>query len=667
MRRVRSKRKFIDSAPMETGSEARPEGRPLDAWAAVILVIVGLLPVLLPPHLSGLPAKALAFEAFGLAFLALALTRRSWETRVITGPTIALATLALVAIVGLPGAADFSTAAKAAAAPCAVLVLHLAAAEITRRPAGARLVLFALLAAAAAVATTGVLAAREFDTARAAGELSEADRSRLLSTPFFTHSYLAIQAVAPAVPIVIALMGRGMPLALRVTALLLGVPAALFAARVGSRGALLAIATAVVAIAFLDARPGHQFGHWARALRRPTRLLAALALLTAAFFATRTFAPELLERLASWLDPRRIGFNFGRLFIWEDSLQLAADAGPLGVGIGNFGVEFGRVHVHGPPLAHAHSQFVHWFTELGPVGLAAGIVAAFAPLARAWNVRKSEDAARARPFAVGLVVLLATFFFETPLAFPAGAAWFAILTGGIVGATATSPLAGGARVSRPTRLALLAVAAALAVTTLPLHARVAFARTKLHAAASAVSADDDAARVAAERAVAIAPWLPESWRMLAPLRLAAGDLDGALEAVHRHDRLAPGVPAMRRLGASLLGAAGAHADAAELLLATRPRLVKDDLIPTELELADRLAGAGRHEEARQLRLSLLARNVHALEPILLLRLAETLLALGRERTVAETLLREYLKRSEDDPAYARSLLDDVERFYAAPR
>lgn len=142
-----------------------------------------------------------------------------------------------------------------------------------------------------------------------------------------------------------------------------------------SRGAWIGLAAALVAVAGLR--------NWRTAVGTAGVILA-LALVVA-LFGTAWLPASISGRVAdlgayfSVPDPARTEItdeNFSvleRLAHWNAGLRMFDDAPWLGVGIGNYGVRYGRYpqpHWY-EPLGHAHNVFINFLAETGIIGLAA--------------------------------------------------------------------------------------------------------------------------------------------------------------------------------------------------------------------------------------------------------------------------------------------------------
>ncbi len=145
-----------------------------------------------------------------------------------------------------------------------------------------------------------------------------------------------------------------------------------------SRGAWLGLAAALVAVAGLR--------NWRTAM--VTAAVIAALVVVVAVFGTGWLPGSISGRLAdigayfSVPDPARTEItdeNFSvleRLAHWNAGLRMFDDAPWLGVGIGNYGVSYGRYpqpHWY-EPLGHAHNVLINFLAETGALGLAAFLV-----------------------------------------------------------------------------------------------------------------------------------------------------------------------------------------------------------------------------------------------------------------------------------------------------
>ncbi|MBI4494185.1 MAG: O-antigen ligase family protein [Chloroflexi bacterium] len=130
-----------------------------------------------------------------------------------------------------------------------------------------------------------------------------------------------------------------------------------------SAGAWLGVGAAVLAIAVIYARSFPERRRYVLAVG----LVAALALATAAVPLAR------VERVASHLDPSQ-GTTFFRLQLWSASLAMARDHALLGVGMDNFLYLYQQSYLpeaaaQEPNLSHPHNLVLHFWLQLGLLGL----------------------------------------------------------------------------------------------------------------------------------------------------------------------------------------------------------------------------------------------------------------------------------------------------------
>ncbi len=222
------------------------------------------------------------------------------------------------------------------------------------------------------------------------------------------------------------------------------------------------------------------------------------------------------------LGERLFTFSGGyRLELWEVAWNQWRDNPLLGDGSGTF-EQYWNEH---RPLDHrvrdAHNLYLETLAELGPIGLAALLLALGAPIAAAFGARRHPLAAGAFGAYVAFLVHAAVDWdWELPAvtvaALAAGAALIALR------APPGSALVPGFRL----RVAAGAVAA--------LMAGAAFVGL---VGSSALAASDDAAVATppdlekasdeARKAEDWAPWSSEPWQRLGEAQLSQGDLDGA--------------------------------------------------------------------------------------------------------------------------------------------
>lgn len=300
---------------------------------------------------------------------------------------------------------------------------YLLTVKTIRTTAAARRLVAVALAAGVVVAGFGLVGYRQFVAAGAPEEL----RSQFLSTPLFAHSYLAAQSlVMLLVGGLVALIHgpRGRARGLLGAAL---VPIAGYLVVVGSRGAYLAVlvglgVSTIVAVGSASDRRATI----ARAASRVGLGLGVVVALVGVGLATGVLSDEgryVVERVLLMFDPDATRFNFSRLDVWRDTLQLAADHWLTGIGVGAYDQVLPSYHASPRTIPHAHDQFLHVLATQGLVGLVALLFvvrhAVRAARRGAWALR--DDAER-RPLVLALVgalsAILVYFLFETTLELP---------------------------------------------------------------------------------------------------------------------------------------------------------------------------------------------------------------------------------------------------------
>ncbi len=204
--------------------------------------------------------------------------------------------------------------------------------------------------------------------------------------------YTAPLAASLALAALIAAWRRRSARLLTLAALLAGIAGAIAAGILmsWSRGAWLGLAAALVAVAGLR--------NWRTAMVTAA-LIVALALVIGLFGAgwLPTSISGRIADLGAYFsvpDPARTEINdenfsvLERLAHWNAGLRMFDDAPWLGVGIGNYGVSYGRYpqpHWY-EPLGHAHNVFINFLAETGIIGLTAFLVFWLALARYAWRI-----------------------------------------------------------------------------------------------------------------------------------------------------------------------------------------------------------------------------------------------------------------------------------------
>lgn len=685
-------------------SSGDPGGRPPLAHevAFVLVVLTPVVTMLLPPYVGGLAAKNLAFLTLAYTSLVFTLCGRSTRQAVpVTPTTLGLILMLVAGVISTIAAGLPDVTVRSLGFLGALVALHVAAAATitTER----RFAVFAAAGALAAVmvAVVGIRGLFDFQDAVAAGIANETHRSRYLATPFFEHSYLAVQAVLPSILVAAGfLMVRGRARhprndasasrrvrsnAWRVAAALVLILPLAFLGAVFSRGAWIAFAAAIFVVLISAV---YRYAH-ARRIERggprgsPLRWLipcaiAVLGAVAVVLVAANegSFGPTAqaaLARVGSLLDPDLRMFNFSRLLVWQDALRIAGDAAPIGVGPGHFSHAFGAIHAGHKPLSHAHNQLLHTFAELGALGLvglcltllhaAIGAISEFAHT----GAKSQHRVALAVLGATTVIVVLSGF--ESPLLFPAVAAQFAAITGAgarLVG----GPVRVGSGWLHGRRLlwtrataAVLLIALLIAVgPSIWHHTRASQLGAEAHAASD--GGDLELASTLAREALRFTPEHAEVLALLGQLRVAAGDPEGAQDAFGKYLAAAPGQSEALFHRALALRSLRRFEEAVSLLQIAQHRAPQEAASDIRFVLGQTLFQAKRFEEARLLFADLVRQNAHGKDPTLFLRFSETLMNLGRDRALATQLLQLYTKVVTGAKSnYARSLLEDIERFY----
>jgi putative inorganic carbon (hco3(-)) transporter len=148
----------------------------------------------------------------------------------------------------------------------------------------------------------------------------------------------------------------------------------------GSRWTLYAALTAILAIALAATFSGGGWLGTAAAvlvvvrLARGRKIAFALSVL-GVVLAVLVLAVLRVERIASRMDPTR-GTGFIRVRLWEASLAMVRDHPILGIGLDNFLYKFQQEYLSPdaaaePNLSHPHNWVLHFWLNLGVVGLVA--------------------------------------------------------------------------------------------------------------------------------------------------------------------------------------------------------------------------------------------------------------------------------------------------------
>lgn len=395
-----------------------------------LLATVAAVPLapLLP--VSGAPLAIKQLLVLGLGSLGcVVLLGRALAVR--TAPALSTpvdgSLLVFLAVVGASalGAVSLGLSAYGAGLSLALLLMYVLAIQTLRRPAHVRQLYAAVFVSSLVVSGLGLHGYLEFLKDRPDEQL----RALYLSTALFPHSYLAAQfLVMVVVGAAVLVLEPGTRRGWRVVTALGLVPMSAYLFVIGSRGAYVAVAAALLLSMLLrgavaSSPAGGRRRTVARLLWRTLLAAGALALVALALQLTGSLgsaAEFAFDRLAMLFDPSRSEFNYSRLDVWKDSLHMVAEHVLLGVGPGNFETSFTAFHAGDKPIPHGHNQFVHVLAESGVAGLAAFLL--LLRQARHAAVRGAAHLANdveRRPLFHAAVAALAAgalyFLWETPL------------------------------------------------------------------------------------------------------------------------------------------------------------------------------------------------------------------------------------------------------------
>jgi hypothetical protein len=201
-----------------------------------------------------------------------------------------------------------------------------------------------------------------------------------------------------------------------------------------------------------------------------------------------------------------------RAHYWGVALHEARENPVLGSGAGTFVDWWLRNRPVPQSALEAHSLYVETLAELGPVGLAMLLAALGAPLAAAWRLRGDR-------FGPPLLATLVAFDVAAAVDFH----WdLAAVTAPVIA------LGAAAAVHVDARSGLVRARAAV-----PLLVALTFAAVLALAGNAAIEAGNGA------RAVQLAPYSGEAWKLLGDTRRASGDRPGAAAAYRHATRLDP--------------------------------------------------------------------------------------------------------------------------------
>ncbi len=560
--------------------------------ASALLVLVLYSPALAAPFL--VPKFAALELSAALCAVAFALERLTsgnprWSRRVATGALLVLGTTALSWVVarGRPEGAPY--AADALARWASLFGIACGASVLADAPDARRQLAEAITLAAAIVAGVGLL--------QHVGMLPSALSIPVFSTPgsTFGNRNIAADVMAMALPFgVAASLGAGRR-ARGGERIVLGVATGLelvFLAVTRARGAWLGAACGLGAVVWLERAA------WTTPTRGPrTARIGAFAALVVAVVAeslparfdardagdTKRYA-GVGAVLEGALDARSPALRT-RLGFWRRTMRMISDAPWLGVGPGNWPVQFPRYAEPGATedgvldLAvaprQAHDDVLERTAETGLVGLLAlgylGVAVVAAARRRLWRDAEADARSAATGASGALVAMTVVSLAAFPLEMPATLA----LTGLALGLVAPEPphakaVRGGGRRARVAPVLVLGAALFVAVAIrAERHVRasrwlgvaeralhrdrgvrgaeeaLAALRESLAAAPGAYAAELRASQMmrresraleaidAAQRALAAEPYSVNAWGALAAAEKAAGHVDEARAAATR--------------------------------------------------------------------------------------------------------------------------------------
>jgi len=641
-----------------------------DRAACACLLALALAVPLMPASEASIAGKQLVFLALpslGMLIVWSSALRRAVAPAAGTPTDWALLAFLLAAVPAGLGAVNRGMAGFTAGVLLASGLTYLLALKTLRDAARVRLLFLAVLASAAVIAVFGLAGYRRFVADGAVEEL----RRQALSTPFFAHPYLAAQYLVPVfVGGIVLLFEGGLRRVWTAVALAGLLPIGAFLLVVGSRGAYLAIAVALLLHLVLGVRTAAAAGQPARAPRRllaRAALFLAVALVVAALASLTGALPggarHALERVALVFDPQARAFNFSRLEVWRDTLRMAGDHPLFGVGPGGFDSALPAYHDTARAVSHAHNQFLHVLAELGLVGLAAFLF--LLRFGRRAIVRGaanlSADPARGPLFHAAAAALTATavyFLFETPLVWPEAGSLAMILLALVTRAGCVDRERPGRPAVAAGALAALALLLVALAPTWTAYVR-ASGRLREHVAQTSAArraelAGDEPARRdhmvrAAElldQADALFPWRPEFQATRAEILSGQGRYAEALAATTLADERSPGDFRNLNMMGKLLFVLGRPQEAIEPLRRAIANHRGLDAAPTSLLLGRAYYARGRYESAWAVFSALLRPplSYDDTDPELLLDTVRTLIALDRNLHEARPLLALYRER-----------------------
>ena len=362
------------------------------------LLLIGLLFVLfIAPFDEGagsglLPSTCVTVAAIILA-VALVRNRLSDPARPAHSPlTIPLLLFLGIVFASTAWSIDRFVTVLGAAGVFACVVAALLLLRQFNTPAHARVVCLALVILACLLAPLGVLQA-----ALGRGDFITDGPARAHSAFVTPNSFAGFLIVVIPMAAALALTARRR--AGRIA--LWCATALLFAALVLSQSRGAWVAGAIAAALFL-----WQLGRARILIFRRRRLVVAgvIVLAGATALAIWVVRPEMARRAASVFQPHKVPTFQHRLLYWDATLEMAANALPLGIGLQTFHIDYPahrRAELAGTLQWYAHNDYLQILVELGPLGLAA-------LLWLLWRVgRMGRDVLRAETEPANRAVLLA--------------------------------------------------------------------------------------------------------------------------------------------------------------------------------------------------------------------------------------------------------------------
>jgi putative inorganic carbon (hco3(-)) transporter len=665
---------------------------PLARFAGWCLLALALAMPLVPQATEALQGGKhviyLLLAGLGMACLALDALGRRAAPALGTPVDIALLVFMAAALPSLAASSNPGMSRYTLGLLLATTLTYVLAVKAIRTPRDVLRLYGGALLASLVIAGFGLFAYRDF----LAQDLPEVRRSGALAGPFFVHSYLAAQyLVMVFTGALVLVFERGLSRGWRLAVTLALLPLGAYLLVIGSRGAYLAIAAALVVHLVLRVRgaaraQGRGSALSGLLLRAGLFLAAGLALLLVA--TATNLLPDALhfavDRVLLVLDPQASDFNFSRLRIWRDTLRMSADHLVLGVGPGAYDSVLPAYHASSRTVPHAHNQFLHVLAEGGLLGLIAFLFLLRHALhaARRGAAHLVNDEERRAPFHAAVAALAAAgvyFLFETPLDWAEAGSLIMILLAVMTRAGCDSR----ERAGRPV-LALAGLLAGAAVLGLvwPEWLRydhsaalmTASVRTQAEARALDAAGKPETARnrweLALDEAAQADRWFPhraEFQGVRADMFLERNRPEEALTAARIADARSPGTyHYLSAMGLSLLRLKR-PLDALDPLRRAISASREPEALETYVLLGRALYALGRYEEAWYVFSSLLGSDYDVPRPDLLLDAARTLINLDRNLAVARQLLLRLQQRGGGDPQYVAQLIQQVDDLIARPR